>query len=246
MENANEQAVLEKIIDEIRLELTGYVLETEIDDATLTKVIYKALRELQRYWDETCCITIPFATCIDYGTSPDFKEHVSSIVKIYRTTGVGEAEGSGMNDVFYAQQWMLFSNGGTMLNLNDYILNYASWMTLSSIRNTMATDLAFKDDKHAGKLYINSSMTRPSDITIEYIPKLTKASDIQSDYWFDILVRMCVDLTKIVLGRIRTRFTQTNALWAQDGDKLLEEGNSDLKELRETLRINSQLIYPID
>jgi hypothetical protein len=57
---------------------------------------------------------------------------------------------------------------------------------------------------------------------------------------------MSVALTKIVLGRIRTRFTQSGALWAQDGEKILEEGNTELKELREVLRANSNLVYPID
>ena len=57
---------------------------------------------------------------------------------------------------------------------------------------------------------------------------------------------MCVALTKITLGRIRTRFSQSNALWAQDGEKLLEEGNTDLKELREILRTNANLAYSID
>lgn len=53
-------------------------------------------------------------------------------------------------------------------------------------------------------------------------------------------------MTKVVLGRIRTRFTQSNALWTQDGEKMLEEGNTELKELREVLRANSNLVYPID
>ena len=96
------------------------------------------------------------------------------------------------------------------------------------------------------KLYINSAMSAPSWITIEYIPKLTTVEDIQSDYWIDILIKYCIALTKIVLGRIRTRFTQTNALWAQDGDKILEEGNTELKELREILRLNSNMTYLID
>ena len=53
-------------------------------------------------------------------------------------------------------------------------------------------------------------------------------------------------MTKVALGRIRTRFTQSNALWTQDGERMLEEGNTDLKELREVLRTNSNLIYPLD
>jgi hypothetical protein len=83
-------------------------------------------------------------------------------------------------------------------------------------------------------------------VTIEFIPKLTSVEDIQSDYWQDILVRLSTDLAKIALGRIRSRFTQSNALWAQDGDKMLEEGNTDLKDLRELLRANSNLIFATD
>ncbi len=83
-------------------------------------------------------------------------------------------------------------------------------------------------------------------ITIQYIPKISSVEQIKSDYWIDILIKMSVALTKVVLGRIRTRFSQSNALWAQDGDKLLDEGNTELKELREILRNNSNLIYGID
>lgn len=238
---------LQQVIDEIRLELTGYLLELEIDDKQLKLVVKKALRELERYWDETNMITVPFSSCIDYSTSEAFKEKVSSIVKVYRTEGYGDNTGGGaMTDPMYAQQWMLFSNGGTMYNLNDYIMNYAAWNTMLKVKNTISTDLSFKEDKHNGKLYINHSMDMPNMITIEYIPKLKKVDDIKSDYWIDILIRMSVCLTKIVLGRIRTRFTQSNALWTQDGERLLEEGNNERKELLEVLRTNSAMIYPID
>lgn len=238
---------LEDIIAEIKLELTGGVLEIEIEDDTIKSVINKALRELERFWDETTMITIPFASCIDLNNS-EFYEKVSSIVKVYRTEGIGDANvGNSSNfDPMYAQQWMLFSSGGTMYNLNDYILNYASWMTLSQIKNTISTDLAFKEDRHNNKLYINAYSSAPNFITIEYIPKLTSVEDIKSDYWIDVLIKMSVALTKIVLGRIRTRFSQSNSLWTQDGEKMLEEGNNELRELREVLRVNSNMVYPLD
>ena len=238
---------LEDIIDEIKLELTGYILDMEITDETLVSVIKKALRELERFWDETTMLTIPFASCIDL-EGEFFKERVSSIVKIYRTEGVGEAsnELSVMNDPIQMAQFAIFSNGGTMYNLNDYIMNYASWMTVYKIKNTMSTDMSFKEDRHNNKLYINAANGAPKAVTIEYIPKLKSVEDIQSDYWKDILIKYCVALTKVVLGRIRTRFTQSNALWTQDGEKILEEGNTELKELRELLRLNSNMIYLID
>ena len=129
-------------------------------------------------------VTLPFASCIDLaGSELDLKEKVSSIVKVYRTEGVGDStSNTAYSDPLYAQQWMLFSNGGTMYNLSDYVLNYASWMTLSSIRSTLSTDLAFSEDRHNNKLYINSSMSRPSSVTVQYIPKIKDVEDIKSDY----------------------------------------------------------------
>ena len=235
------------VVEEIKLELTGQVLEMELDDSTLDLTINKALRELQRYWDETTLVTIPYASCINYAGTP--LEESSSIVRVYRTVGVGNSEDAGNSvtmDPMYAQQWMVFSNAGTMYNLQDYVMNYAAWSTLSQVRNTMSTDLAFREDKHACKLYINNNISSPGSITVEYIPKLRSVEDIKSDYWKDVLVRMSLDLVKIQIGRIRTKFTQSNALWTLDGDKLLEEGNTDLKELREILRANSNMVYPIN
>lgn len=238
---------LEDLLDEIKLELTGHILDMEITDETLVSVVKKSLRELERFWDETTMITVPFASCIDLD-GEFFKEKVSSIVKIYRTEGFGEAGGniSITNDPLQMAQFAIFSNGGTMYNLQDYVMNYASWMTMYQIKNSMSTDLAFKEDRHNKKLYINQAMSAPSFVTIEYIPKLCSVEDIQSDYWIDVLIKYCVALTKVVLGRIRTRFAQSNALWTQDGEKILEEGNTELKELRELLRLNSNMIYLID
>jgi hypothetical protein len=236
---------LDAVLDEIKLELTGYILDMEIADETLISVVKKALRELERFWDETTMISVPFASCIDLD-GEFFKEHVSSIVKIYRTEGVGDSGSlSVMNDPLQMAQFAIFSNGGTMYNLNDYVMNYASWMTMYKIKNTMSTDLSFKEDRHNKKLYINNS-NAPKMVTIEYIPKLTSVEDIQSDYWIDILIKYCVALTKVVLGRIRTRFSQSNALWTQDGERILDEGNNELKELREVLRLNSNMTYIID
>jgi hypothetical protein len=238
---------LEEVLDEIKIELTGYILDMEINDETLVSVVKKALRELTRYWDESKMCTIPYAQCINLD-GEFFKEEVSSIVKVYRTEGIGDsADGlSVMNDPVQMAQFAIFSNGGTMYNLQDYVMNYASWMTMYQIKNTMSTDLTFKEDRHDNKLYISCGNSRPSMITIEYIPKLKSVEDIKSDYWIDILIKLCVAMTKVVLGRIRTRFTQSNALWTQDGERILDEGNTELKELREILRVNSNMAFLLD
>ena len=216
---------LENYLEEIKLELTGGVLELEIPDSTLTQVINKSFRELQRYITTPKMITVPFANCIDL---TDFKS--SSITNVYRTVGfVGDSNASSIGsiaDPMYAQQWMVFSNGGTMYNLQNYVLNYLSWSTLLQMSNTVSTDMAWREDKQANKLYINCQYDKPTMITIEYIPVYTSVEEITDDYWIDILQRLAIAQTKIILGRIRTRHTLNNAQWSQDGETMLSEGTT--------------------
>jgi hypothetical protein len=146
----------------------------------------------------------------------------------------------------YAAQWQLLTGSGNMYNMQNWIYNYGAWNTLLQIRNTTSTDLQFRFDKHTNQLYINVAMDRPEYITIEYVPLYKDVSEVVSDYWIDIIVRMAAAQAKIILGRIRSRYTQSNALWTQDGEQMLEEGNTELNELREILRTQTQLNYPID
>ena len=236
---------LTEYIEHIKDELTGGVLELEIDDEVIGKMVKQALKEVQRYIDETKLIQVPFSSCIDL---KDFKH--SSITKVYRTEPIGDLsnnnDGISSVDPMYAQVWLAYSNGGSMYNLNNYLTNYMSYNTLLQLRNTTSTDLAFKEDKHDNKLYINVSGGNPRTIAIEYVPLFEDVDDVKSDYWIDIIQRLSLKKKKRVLGRIRTYAKQTNALFTIDGDTMLEEGNRELSELREILRNNSTLFYPID
>ena len=145
-----------------------------------------------------------------------------------------------------ASQWQLLSGVGNLYNFQDYAYNYMAWNTLMQIRNTATTDLAYVYDKASEKLYINSAENNPIHITIEYVPRFDSVDEVVSDYWIDILSRMSLALCKVLLGRIRSRYTQSNALWLQDGQTMLDEGNAELTALRDLLYQNSNLLYPID
>jgi hypothetical protein len=73
---------LETYRDELKLKLTGGVLDLEIDDPTLDKVINSAFREIQRYIDTTRLATIPYSGCIDLTG-----KGVSSVSRVFRTQG---------------------------------------------------------------------------------------------------------------------------------------------------------------
>lgn len=239
--------------DEIKLLLTGNILDLELDDATLDKIINSALREIQRYISSTELITTDFSKCIDFNKVKDpitgKKLKVSSVSNVYRTDGFGSENMdsiTGAVDPMYASAWQLISGVGNMKNFQDYMYNYASWNTLLQIRNTTSTDFAFRFDKQGNKLYINSATNNPTKVTIEYVPRFDQPEDIQSDYWTDMLVKLSVALAKVTVGRIRSRYTQSNAIWTQDGERILQEGTDELNNLREHMMNNSMLFYPID
>ena len=245
-------ANLTSITEEIKLKLTGDLLETELDDNTIHKIIKSALRELQRYITVTRLITVPFSRCIDLSdrdqTNSD-KINVDTVVMIYRTQDSGTAGNNSTEstlDPVQVAQWQMISGMGNLSQFQDAVYNYAAWTTLQQIRNTTSTDLAFKFDDVTKKLYINTSTGTPDKITIEYIPVITDVEDIKSTYWEDILIRLSIALTKTTLGRIRTRYSQSNALWQGDGDTILQEGQEELRELRQQLVDNTELYYPID
>ncbi len=231
--------------DEIRLKLTGSVLDLELDDSTLERIINSAFREIQRYIDTTRIATIPYKKCIDLSDCG-----VNSVVRVFRANvyaGDSSDKLSNQIDPMYASQWQILSgNGGYGYNFSDWVYNYSAWNTMKQLRNTISTDLAFKYDKHQNRLYINVAYNEPEYITVEYVPRYNDVSEIVSDYWIDMLIKLAVALTKVTVGRIRTRFTQSNALWTQDGELILEEGNTELTAIREHLVANSQLVYPID
>ena len=232
------------IKDEITLKLTGDVLDFELSDTTLTKIVNSALREVQRYIDITKLVTLPFKRCIDLS---EYK--VSSVSRIYRTIGFANDisnNQSGVVDPMYATQWQLLSGSGSIEGLSQYTYNYAAWNSLLQLRNTTSTDLAFRFDKSSNLLYINISSNLPDSVTIEYVPIYNDVSEITSDYWIDTLIRLAVALSKVTVGRVRSKFKQSNALWSLDGDQLIEEGNTELTALREKLEASSNLCYPID
>ena len=231
--------------DEIVFKVTGGLLQCELDEKALNTLINSAMREIQRYIDTTRIITIPYQRCIDMT-----KYKVNSVSRVYRATGFtsdnGQSDTDLVVDPMYASQWQLLTGTGNLYNFSDYAYNYASWTTLLQIRNTTSTDLIFRYDKTDEKLYINIATNFPQKITIEFVPRYDDVSDIKSDFWIDMLTRLCVALAKVALGRIRTRYTQTGAQWTQDGETMLNEGNAELTDIRERLVKATQLNYPVD
>ena len=92
---------MKSYIDEIKLKLGGDVLDLELDDTTLEKVVNAAFREIQRYIDSTRLATLPYKPCIDLSEFP-----VSSVVRVFRAQGFNSSNDNSslMNDPVYMAQ----------------------------------------------------------------------------------------------------------------------------------------------
>ena len=233
-------------IDYIKLMTTGASkLRSDLTDEQIGLYVDAALVELQRYMDEPVLISVPFAKIIDL---KDFDYNY--ILHVYRTEGFTGDTTVGVTtsdvDPLYAQTWSVFTSGGTMYNLQNYVMNYLSYNTLLQMRNTLSTDLDWKEDKIGQKLYINAAYASIDRVTIEYVPINRRVEQVTSPYWVDMLKRLSLAMVKIALGRIRTRFKQTNTLMEQDGDKILQEGLDEYAKITDQLLVNDMLFIPKD
>ena len=232
-------------IDYLKRQVTGGRIKCEIPDQNIGELLDDCLDDLQRFISQTKLVTVPYSRCIDL---KDFDHN--AIIHVYRTEGYTGDTTSGVTtsdtDPLYAQTWTAFTTGGSMYNLQNYLLNYASYSTLLQVRNTLTTDLDFKEDKIHDKLYITSDYGSPARITIEYIPIFRSVEELTSNYWINIFKTYSLAKFKIVLGRIRTRYKQNNIQWDNDGEKLLAEGLAELDKINERLTINDNLFEPLD
>ena len=154
-------------VDNLRFQLSGGLLELELDNEALKQIINISLREIQRYINTTKFATIPYHRCIDLSD-----QKVSSVYRVYRTKGYNGTNSTvGMNDPMYMAQWQLLSGSPNGYYNSDFAYNYASWNTAMQIRNTISTDLSFVYDKSKNYLYINCAFDNPEQITIEYVPR---------------------------------------------------------------------------
>ena len=236
---------------ELRLRLTGGVIDLELQDSALDGCIVSALRQMQRYYDSTMLVTIPYKSCIDLSI---LSIPVSSVSRVFRTKGyIGNnadndngMDMSNQYDPIYLASWQMMSGTGQgMSTVSNWTASLGAYNTALQIRNTLSTDLIFRYDRYKNQLYINCPYNSPDQITIEYVPILNNIEYVVSDFWIDIAVRLSLAICKQVIGRIRKKFTQSNALWQLDTD-ILTEGLEEEKELQELMRKASQLSYPID
>ena len=239
-------------IDKIKFQLTGGVLESELDDKAYKQIINIALEEMNNYYNVTELLQVNASSCIDLKDYP----RVLNVVGVHRTSGLNVPTTTSdsdsvltisatTSDPMYMSQLQAYGLGTMGMSTNT-MYRMTSTILSQKIANTLSTDLDFRYDEKNQKLYINFSRGVPSQVVVEYVPKLEDADEVVSKYWQDILYKLALAHAKVIVGRIRTRYVQSNALWTDDGSAILDEGATELANLREQLRVAADLVLPLD
>lgn len=223
---------VQSYIDYVEVMLGADLVEVEIQNI-LEKVVKQSLEELKEYLTMPTFVTVPYAPRIDM---TPYK--VRSIIQVYRTNAMDSVLGTtGLADPFILAAGMMQSAGSYDMT------RYANLLQVRQMKNTISTDLEFRFDDPW--LMVTQNPMSSSTITIEYTPIVTSVEDITSDYWIGKLRKLVLANSKLVLGRVRGKYKLNNALYDNDAQLLLQEGNVEKNEIMQFLQQNSDIILPI-
>lgn len=224
---------MQDYVDEVLLKLGQGRVAIEIaEDGLIERVIQSAFREIQRYINVTKYATLKYSRCIDLS-----KCGVLAVTEVMRTKS--STQSYDFPDAIYLS---LTTYPGSLNSMSDY----RSYIRIRQIRNTLNPDLAFRYDETTSRLYVSAMYPEPNTITIAYIPKLNDVSEIVTPYWQDMLIRLALALAKETLGRIRGKYHLENAVFNLDSETLLSEAQAELKDIRDHLQENADMVLPID
>lgn len=213
-----------QIVRYIEKQLGGDVLELELTPEQIKEIVDEAFDELKHYISDTYTVTVPYAKCIDLK-----KYNIDAVDRVTRTND------SILSGTSYLVPIAMYPN--TYSGIYD-VQDYANALMVKRNLNILSTDMDYHWDKPNRKLYVVANPQVPSFVTISFKPEMYSCEDIREQYWETQLRKLALAMAKIVIGRIRSKYTPNNATFGLDGATLLAEGNSELQSVRQYLDDN--------
>lgn len=217
---------MKKIVMYIENQLGGQVLDLELKPEDIKQIVDQAFDEIKHYMTDTYTVTVPYANCIDLS-----KYNIDNVESVLR------GQDSILTGVPFQLPAMDLMNITGMYNLESY----ANAMLIKRNMNTLATDMEFMWDKPNQKLYVYANPNFPAYVTINFKPEYYSVEDIREDYWETQLRKLSLGMCKVILGRIRSKYTSNSAKFQLDGSTLLAEGNAEVQQVRQFLDDNKDI-----
>lgn len=217
---------MKQIVKYIENNLGGQVLDLELTPENIKEIVEQAFEEIKHYMTDLYTVTVPYAQCIDLK-----KYNVDSVESVMR------GQDSILTGMPFQMPAMNLMNITGIYNLEDY----TNALIIKRNLNTLATDMDFYWDKPNRKLYVYANPNIPTAVTINFKPEYYSVADIREGFWETQLRKLALGMCKIVIGRIRSKYTSSSAKFQLDGPTLLSEGNTEVQQVRDFLQNNKDI-----
>ena len=224
--------IMQEIVDQVSFSL-GLPSNENVESQQIEKAVVIAFREVKRYMKTPNHKTVPFATRIRLKENGIITRNILTVKPSRPRIGLTMSSIDSGN-VFQIAAAVNTSNmiGNTSaINIDPIVTE----MAMAQVRNTITTDLQWQYDIDNDVLYVTHRDPMPPTVTITYVPDYQDVSEIKSNTYIDYLIRLTLAHMKVSLGRTRSKYKVEGSNVSLDGEILLDEGNQELKEIREEL-----------
>lgn len=222
---------MDEIVDQVSF-LLGIPSNDNVEDLQIEKAVLIAFRELKRYMKTPVDKTVPFSKRIDLVKQ---KIHTVKVLYVYPAyPKVGLALSNVDNGNVFALAAAANTTALTTSSIYD-IDPIVTQLELAQVSNIMSTDFQWTYDYNNQVVYCTCKQTKPSAVTIRYVPDFQDVSEIKSTTWIDYLIRMSEAYMKKALGRSRSKYTIEGSNVTLDGEALLAEANAELETIHQEL-----------
>ena len=217
---------MKQIVKYIESQLGGQVLDLELTPENIKEIVEQAFEEIKHYMTDLYTITVPYAQCIDLK-----KYNIDSVESVMR------GQDSILTGMPFQMPAMNLMNITGIYNLEDY----TNALIIKRNLNILATDMDFYWDKPNRKLYVYANPNIPTQVTINFKPEYYSVADIRESFWETQLKKLALGMCKIVIGRIRSKYTSNSTKFQLDGPTILAKGTSEVQQEREFLQNNKDI-----
>lgn len=224
-------------VDYVMTNLGNQILKIELSEKQVEDIVNMALEELTHYMNDTKSITIPYKSVIDTSKWPYRVSVVNYVMRGQSAINYLPTEQLTAAYIYTAQ-----TGANTGINLDSI----ANAVMAQQNLNTISTDLDFRFEKDEQKLFVTCNAVQPKTITVDYMPEYSNVDELTDPYWKNTLKRYSLAMTKVILGRIRSKYTLNSSQYSLDGQTILSEGLQELESIRTNLQNNNDSLFVID
>ena len=233
---------MDEIVDQVNFML-GIPANENVEELDTRQAVLIAFTELKRYMRTPVNKTVTYTPRIDLLAQGIHTVKVLWVYPAYPKIGLAMSNVDS-NNVFQLAAAVNYGAVSTSTTANiDPIINQ---LAMAQVANTMSKDFDWTYDIDNQVVYCTCKFSRPRSVTIRYVPDYQDVSEIKGQSWINYLIRMSEANMKKALGRTRSKYTVEGSNVTLDGDRLLEEANTELQQIREELLAKQNKMVVVD